>query len=248
VAADRGRSRAAAPGATGGDRGTADLADAAARQADLTAGSTVADPAVTAAAAARAIADTGAATEPAEAAGPLAATPADRVVAEAMGRIRITTQGGVPGLESRIDDPTLGTIRLLVSARPGETIRAELVAADPAAARELRSALDRALAAGVNLPTGVDLRVRAEGPARPSAADSHLGSGTGQQGHAPADQQLPGDRRHDDQPAFAFGREGSNGQPDSPTRGRERRPGPITVVPTASVPAARSRTALDVRA
>ena len=106
------------------------------------------------------------------------------------------------------------------------------------------------MAAGTTLPAGVDLRIRAEAATRPSGADAHTGSGAGQHGQpATGHHQQPGDRRGDDLPAFAFGRDGSSGQPDTSPRGRERRPGSITTARAAAVPAAaRSGSALDVRA
>ena len=187
---------------------------------------------------------------------PTAADAADRVVAEALGRIRATVRGGVPGLESTIEDPRFGTIRILVAARPGETVKAELVAANPAAAGDLHDALSRAIAAGQVLPAGVELRVRPEAVTRLAGMDGDTGRAFGDQRGAAPDthqqhQHQPAtDRRGDEMPAFAFGREGAGGRPDdSAPRGRERRPGPITATgPVTTSAAARSGSALDVRA
>jgi hypothetical protein len=172
---------------------------------------------------------------------------ADRAVTDALNRIRTTVRAGVPSLESRIDDAQLGSIRVLVSGRPGEAIHAELVARDPAAAQELTQALHRALASGATLPAGVDLSIRTDAPTRPSAG--------GHPGHEPGHQQpagdgtTPGDRRGDQGPAFTFGREPGEPRPEvDPSRGRERRPGPAPVAPATVTRAARSGAGLDVRA
>jgi hypothetical protein len=182
-------------------------------------------------------------------AAPTAPTAADRVLADAIGRIRTTVEAGVPGLQSRIEDPELGSIQVLVSAHPGETIRAELIARDPAAARELAGALDRAFAAGATLPMGVDLHVRAAGAGiRATAAETGLGWATGN-GHHAQPQADAGGRRRDDAPAFAFGRQREGGREDAaPEHGRRHRPDQITVTPPASRRAARPGSALDVRA
>lgn len=150
----------------------------------------------------------------------------DRVALQAIDRIRATATGGVPGLESRIDDPELGTIRVVVSARVGETIRAEIVARDPAAARELASGIDRAMAAGAVLPGNLDLRVRAESAAPTARADAHLAD-TG--GHA---------GRHDQATAGAgFGAPPSGS--DSPRGGHaDRGPEPRAAAAPAGHPRA----------
>jgi hypothetical protein len=179
---------------------------------------------------------------------PSTVTGADRVVADAIGRIRTTVESGVPGLESRIEDPELGSIRVLVAARPGETIRAELVARDPAAAIELTAALDRALAAGASLPTGVDLRIRAEGGVRATAAEAGLGSPTGDPRHG-SPQPGGGQQRHDDVSPWSSGRDGPSSRPDPDIGfGRRHRSDPIIQAAPAAQRAARSGSALDVRA
>jgi hypothetical protein len=175
------------------------------------------------------------------------ATSLDATVAAALTRIRTTLEAGVPGLESSIQDPVFGTIRVLVAARPGETIRAELVAANAAIAGELAGALDRALAAGATLPAGVEVRVRADSAVRPAAADQGLNSSLGD-GRGSAPQPDAGDRRRDDAPSWSFGRE-SDARPDGGTRnGRTHRPDPIDPAFPVSRRGARPGSALDVRA
>ena len=173
---------------------------------------------------------------------------ADRVAFEAIDRITTTVKAGVPGLESRIDDPELGTIRIVVSARLGETIRAEIVARDPAAARELASGIDRALAAGATLPGNMDLRVRAEGAAPAARADAHLGPGSGGQS-GPWDQ--PSSGAFTDAGGHAPGRDADGGvvtPAPAPMPDRGRGLGPVPVAVPLSPGSAHSRTALDVRA
>jgi hypothetical protein len=249
--AERGRSRAATR-ATASTAGASAVAIAAAPGA-----STAADAAVAATAAIAAVDGPDGSVAALDVA--VAAGPADRVVAEALNRIRTTVQAGVPGLESRIDDPQLGSIRVLVSGRPGETIRAELVAADPAAARELTAALERAVAGGATLPAGVDLHVRTDSIHRPSAADAHLGSGANQGGRTNPDGQAP-DRRGDDGGTFGFGQASAGGgheampeprnepRADHQPHGRERRPDPVPAARAATPIAVRNGAALDVRA
>jgi len=236
--AERGRARAASRTLAGSATG-----EGAARPA--TAAGTAGSDALAATASAAALDETAAGSLAALDA-PMVGGVADRVVAEAMGRIRTATRAGVPGLESRIDDPELGSIRILVSGRPGETIHAELIARDPAAARELSAALDRALAAGASMPAGVDLHVRTDAPQRPSGANAHLGSQPGGGGRMAPDGQASHHGR-DDAPAFAFGQDAGGGRSDPQPSGRERRLAPVPVAP-GTRPAARSGAALDVRA
>jgi hypothetical protein len=190
---------------------------------------------------------------PATQVSPTAATTAlaaDRVAFEAIDRITTTVMAGVPGLESRIDDPELGTIRIVVSARLGETIRAEIVARDPAAARELASGIDRALAAGATLPGNMDLRVRAEGAMPAARSDTHLGSGAGGQS-GPQDQ--PSSGAFTDAGGHTPGRDADGGVlshvlAPAPAQGRGRGLGPVPVAITSTTGSAHPGTALDVRA
>jgi hypothetical protein len=220
------------------------------------AGGTPVDPALAGIAGARGAVAAGAAAGPdvgtSQPSGVAAGVAADRVVAEAMDRIRTTSAAGVPGLESRIDDPELGAIRVVVSARLGETIRAELVVRDSAAAHELSTAIERAVASGATLPAGVDLRVRAEGPAKGAGHDAHLGPGAGGQGQAhpgAQGQAFEGDPRRDHATGFAFGHDAGRGdRPANPLPGRGRGIEPIPIA-TSSIPvASRPGSALDVRA
>ncbi|MHB8959132.1 MAG: hypothetical protein ACYDAN_05860 [Candidatus Limnocylindrales bacterium] len=180
---------------------------------------------------------------------------ADRLAFEALDRIRTTVTAGVPGLESRIEDPELGTIRIVVSARLGETIRAEIIASDPAAARELTSGIDRALAAGAALPGNVDLRVRAEAAAAAPRADAHPGHGGGE--HArPQDWTSAGSSfggRQDGGADGAPGRDVDRVIPahcsaPAPAHGRTRGLEPVPVAASSDAGALRPGTALDVRA
>jgi hypothetical protein len=190
---------------------------------------------------------------PATQVSPTAATTAlaaDRVAFEAIDRITTTVMAGVPGLESRIDDPELGTIRIVVSARLGETIRAEIVARDPAAARELASGIDRALAAGATLPGNMDLRVRAEGAMPAARADTHLGSGAGGQS-GPQDQ--PSSGAFTDAGGHTPGRDADGGVlshvlAPAPAQGRGRGLGAVPVAIPSTTGSAHPGTALDVRA
>jgi hypothetical protein len=180
------------------------------------------------------------------------AVAADRVALEAIDRITITTAGGVPGLESRIDDPVLGTIRIVVSARLGETVRAEIVARDPAAARELASGIDRALAGGAALPGNVDLHVRAESAAPAARADAHLGAGGGRGSHAGPQGQPFADASTagGDRPAGRDGDPSASLRAQAPTpqesRGRGRAAPPVAA--SVSPGSVHPGSALDVRA
>jgi hypothetical protein len=180
---------------------------------------------------------------------------ADRLAFEAIDRIRTTVTAGVPGLESRIEDPDLGTIRVVVSARVGETIRAEIVARDPAAARELASGIDRAIAAGAALPANVDLRVRSEAAASTARSDAHLGHSGGEHA-ASQDQSSAGSAfggRADSGAGGTPGREAGRAAPTpvsalAPAHGRSRGLGPVPVAVSSTPGALRPGTALDVRA
>jgi hypothetical protein len=86
---------------------------------------------------------------------------ADRLLDQVVGQIRLHGANGVPGLESRFHDPQLGSLRLVIVGRAGETVRAELIAADPATADALVRAADRAVSGSLGL-AGIDLRIRSE--------------------------------------------------------------------------------------
>ncbi len=223
--------------------------------ASVVAGTPAADAALAAIAAARQTSPTGSTPTGTTTAASTTAPAADRLAFEALDRIRTTVTAGVPGLESRIEDPELGTIRIVVSARLGETIRAEIVARDPAAARELTSGIDRALAAGAVLPGNVDLRIRSEAASPAPRSDAHHGQGGGEHG------------RPQDQPAAggAFGGGSDSGAGSSSTRdggaavaadvsalapahGRTRGLDPVPAATSSTPGALRPGTALDVRA
>jgi hypothetical protein len=176
---------------------------------------------------------------------------ADRAVAEALDRIRTTVTAGIPGLESRIEDPALGTIRVVVSGGKGELIHAELVTRDPEAARALAVSLERALAAGAALPAGVELRVRPETTHRPEPARGDAGQDVGHQpggggaGHGQAAGREAGD------PTSAIALTGDRGHAPAPHRSSpagDRVPTPtVNDQPTAARPSGH-RGAIDVRA
>ncbi len=100
----------------------------------------------------------------------------DRVVQQ----IRTVAGSRDPALEASLNDPELGTIRLLVAGRVGEVVRAELVVVDQRIAEALARAVDRsATSHGLS---GIDLRIRTE-PARSDAGAT--GSGTTSDGGQP---------------------------------------------------------------
>jgi hypothetical protein len=90
----------------------------------------------------------------------LAAADVERLLDRAIGQIRTVGRPGDPALEARLQDPELGTVRVLVSGRTGDVVRAELVVADQRIADALTRAVDRsATSHGL---TGIDLRIRTE--------------------------------------------------------------------------------------
>ncbi|HEX8939078.1 MAG TPA: hypothetical protein VF763_02855 [Candidatus Limnocylindrales bacterium] len=183
------------------------------------------------------------------------AAAADRVLGLAIDHLRAFQTGQGPAVETRLDHPELGPVRLLVAGRIGERVQAELVAADPAAARALVHAVER-FGAGAGL-SGIDVRVRAEGSAFGEGRWSGPGDGSSQG---------RGERREPD--AFAAGQGSADtgasrrqsGEP-GPRPDTSARPSPPPAPPTGTarnaprgaalpaVPASMPRAAwVDVRA
>jgi hypothetical protein len=97
---------------------------------------------------------------------------ADRLLDQVIGQIRLHSGNVVPSLETRLHDPQLGSLRLVLLGRAGETIHAELIAADPATADAISRAADRAIAGSLSL-AGIDLRIRSEGGSFQASAGNH---------------------------------------------------------------------------
>ena len=97
---------------------------------------------------------------------------ADRLLDQVIGQIRLHGGNVVPSLETRLHDPQLGSLRLVLLGRAGETIHAELIAADPATADAISRAADRAIAGSLSL-AGIDLRIRSEGGSFQANAGNH---------------------------------------------------------------------------
>jgi hypothetical protein len=97
---------------------------------------------------------------------------ADRLLDQVIGQIRLHGGNVVPSLETRFHDSQLGSLRLVLVGRAGETIHAELIAADPATANAISRAADRAMAGSLSL-AGIDLRIRAEGGSFQANAGNH---------------------------------------------------------------------------
>lgn len=110
----------------------------------------------------------------------LAVADVERLLDRAIVQIRTVGRTGDPALEARLQDPELGTVRVLVSGRTGDVVRAELVVADQRTADALTRAVDRsATSHGL---TGIDLRIRTESE-RPGGDPT--GSGGRWDGHGP---------------------------------------------------------------
>ena len=168
---------------------------------------------------------------------------ADRLLDQVVGQIRLHGGNGVPGLESRFHDPQLGDLRLVLLGRAGETIRAELIATDPATAAALGKAADRALAGSLGL-VGIDLRIRSE------AGSFQANAGT--QGR-PDDRPAGSSNDKGNGPAGAFqqsaGDDAPSGRRSATAAGSTRQASRLSPVPTRSTANARTRSAgLDVRA
>jgi hypothetical protein len=97
---------------------------------------------------------------------------ADRLLDQVIGQIRLHSGNVVPSLETRLHDPQLGSLRLVLLGRAGETIHAELIAADPATAEAISRAADRAIAGSLSL-AGIELRIRSEGGSFQASAGNH---------------------------------------------------------------------------
>jgi hypothetical protein len=154
-------------------------------------------------------------------------------------QIRTVVGSSSPALETRLHDPELGTVRLLVAGRAGEVVRAEVVVADARIADALAQAVDRS-SAGHGL-AGIDLRIR---------TDSGLGAGSTGAGSTPdrggRDASLDGWAGAGG--GGGFGRGADLGRDDA---GRER-PTPHTLSTLPAIPAVARRgpagRSLDVRA
>ena len=94
----------------------------------------------------------------------------DRVIQQ----IRTVGTHSDPALEARLQDPELGTVRVLVAGRAGEVVRAVLFVSDQGIADALTRAADRtATSHGL---AGIDLHIRTE-PPRAEAGANGWGSG-----------------------------------------------------------------------
>jgi hypothetical protein len=150
----------------------------------------------------------------------------ERLLDRVVHQIRTVGTQVDPALEARVQDPTFGTVRVLVAGRTGEIVRAELFVADQQTADALRQAVDRASTShGL---AGIDLRIRTE-PARPDPGANRSGAGS------------DGGRPNSDQPAWAglpggtdrglqHGRRESQGD-SAPSRART----PVLPLPTIGV-------------
>ena len=136
---------------------------------------------------------------------------ADRIIGQVVDRLRSFSTDGTPGLETRFDDPQLGSLRLVVSGRAGETVQAELVAGDARSAEAIGRAVERAVASSAGLH-GIALQVRT-GDTSGSGPNGHSsprrdGGPRDETGHrfedrAGAQAGDPGRRGRGDDPAFA---------------------------------------------
>jgi hypothetical protein len=137
-----------------------------------------------------------------------AADAADRVLGQVIDRMRAFSTDGTPGLETRFEDPQLGTLRLIVSGRAGDTVQAEIVAVDARSAEAIGRAIERAATTSAALH-GITLQVR--------TADT---AGSGANGHL-------GDRRHGDsrdEAARPYDGRGDPATGDPGRGGRDREP------------------------
>jgi hypothetical protein len=87
---------------------------------------------------------------------------ADRLMSQAVQTIHAYQTSAGPSLETRISDPSLGDVRVIVTGRAGEIVQAQLVVHDRVAADAIAAAASRMHASGDAL-AGVTLTVRSEG-------------------------------------------------------------------------------------
>lgn len=172
---------------------------------------------------------------------PVAGADIERLLDRVVHQIRAIGTTADPALEARLQDPDLGTVRVLVAGRSGETIRAELFVADQRTADALRQAVDRTSTShGL---VGIDLRIRTE-PARSDAGTN--GSGARPDGGRPsADQSgwtgLAGGTNH----GLDQGRRGDRHDPSATPRPTPAPPVPAIAAIRRHQPGAG---ALDIRA
>jgi hypothetical protein len=186
---------------------------------------------------------------------PVAAA-ADRVLAQVVDRLRSFATDGTPGLETRFDDPQLGSLRLVVSGRAGETIQAEIVALDAKSAEAIGRAIEHAAATSTALH-GIALQVRtadasgagtgghpgARRDADPRDGDPRHAAGRPFDGRGGAEAGDPGRRDRDGEPSFS---RVAGLDPISPPRrraGASNRP-----IPVGASGRSTGRPGVDVRA
>jgi hypothetical protein len=161
----------------------------------------------------------------------------DRVVHQ----IRTLGTSSDPALEARLQDPELGSVRVLVAGRTGEIVRAEVFVADQSIADALTRAVDRtATSHGL---AGIDLRIRTE-PGRPGG--SAAGSGSGSDGGRPeADQRGWAGPNNGFERGLDQGRHEAQNNPSGPRSPSQALRVPAIAATRRSLPTAGS---LDVRA
>jgi hypothetical protein len=86
---------------------------------------------------------------------------ADRLMNQVVQTVRSFQTSAGPSLEARVNDPSLGDVRMIVTGRAGEVVQAQLIVHDPAAADALTQAAARAHATSDAL-RGVNVTVRSE--------------------------------------------------------------------------------------
>jgi hypothetical protein len=97
---------------------------------------------------------------------------ADKLMTQMAQTIRSYQTSAGPALEARVNDPTLGDVRMVVTGRAGEVVQAQLICRDRATADALTVAAAHLHATGDAL-AGVSVSVRSEGG---SAAGSRPGN------------------------------------------------------------------------
>ena len=124
---------------------------------------------------------------------------AETVLVQAVNRLRVLGAPPAPGLDVRLRHPDLGDVRMLVAGHDGETVRAELIARDPAAAAALSRATEHLQATGEL--RGIRVEVHAGSGGTGGAVDH--GAGDRQDRGAPGEQTGPATAMSDRPRGFA---------------------------------------------